>query len=325
MVHTLKFDIYERIYKNILYIRAVEERIAKEYINQEIRCPTHLSIGQELVPAIANIFFKKNDYVVSTHRSHAHYLSKGGDLEAFIAELYGKSSGCSKGIGGSMHLIDKKVNFMGSSAIVGNSIPLGVGLGESLILKNNKDNVSVIFLGDGATEEGVFYESLNYSVVKNLPVLFICENNFFSVYSPLSVRQPKNRKISAVAKSIGVKSFFAKNNNINQYYKIIKNSFDYVRKNRSPAFIELETFRYLEHCGYLEDDSLSYRPPLLIKDWKKRDPLKLLDRILKKNNALFNFSTFNLRVQKRINEAFFKAKKDKPLSYSELELFKYAK
>ena len=193
------------------------------------------------------------------------------------------------------------------------------------MLSNNKENISIIFLGDGATEEGVFYESLNYSVVKNLPVLFICENNFFSVYSSLLVRQPKNRKISLVAKSIGAKSYFAKNNNINQYYNVIQNSFDYVRKNRSPAFIELETFRYLEHCGHLEDDHLTYRPPKLVKDWKNRDPIKALDRILKKNNIELNLSKYKINIQKKIDMAFIKAKKDEPLRYRELESFKYAK
>ena len=179
-------------------IRLVEERIALEYPKNEIRCPTHLSIGQEGVPAALSIALNNADYAVSTHRGHAHYLSKGGNLNKMIAEIYGKKSGCSGGKGGSMHLIDKDVGFMGTSAIVGNSIPVGVGLGLALKLNKTK-NVSCIFLGDGAIEEGSFYESLNFAVLKELPIIFICENNLYSVYSPLSVRQPKNRNIRDLA------------------------------------------------------------------------------------------------------------------------------
>jgi len=152
-------------------IRAVEEKIAAEYNNQRMRCPTHLSIGQEAVPSAISSCINKNDFAVSTHRGHAHYLAKGGDLKAMIAEIYGKETGCSKGKGGSMHLIDTKVGFMGTSAIVGNSIPVGVGLALSCKLKKS-DQISIVYLGDGAVEEGVFYESLNFSILQKLRVLF---------------------------------------------------------------------------------------------------------------------------------------------------------
>ena len=134
---------------------------------------------------------REGDCAVSSHRAHAHYLAKGGNLKGLIAEIYGKETGCSKGIGGSMHLIDKSVNFMGSTAIVGNSIPVGVGL--ALAQKQAAlQQISCIYFGDGATEEGVYYESLNFAAVKSLPALFVCEQNLYSVYSPLSVRQPRN-------------------------------------------------------------------------------------------------------------------------------------
>ena len=190
-------DLKERLYIEMYRIRAVEEMIAFKYPEGKMRCPTHLSIGQEAVPAAYSLLINNSDFAVSTHRGHAHYLGKGGDLKSMIAEIYGKKTGCSKGKGGSMHLIDLNVNFMGTSAIVGNSIPVGVGLGLSIEL-NKTDQISCIFLGDGAIEEGVFYESLNFAAVRNLPILFICENNLYSVYSPLSVRQPKNRIIAEI-------------------------------------------------------------------------------------------------------------------------------
>ena len=158
-----------KLYSEMLRIRCVEEKIAEKYHEGKMRCPTHLSIGQEAVPVALSSIINKNDFAVSTHRGHAHYLAKGGSLNKMIAEIYGKSSGCSKGKGGSMHLIDQNVAFMGTSAIVGNSIPLGVGLSLSAKLKST-EQISCIYLGDGAIEEGVFYESINFAILKKLRV-----------------------------------------------------------------------------------------------------------------------------------------------------------
>ena len=189
----------------MLRIRMTEEAIAERYTENKMRCPTHLSIGQEAISVGVCSNLTKNDFVLSTHRAHAHYLAKGGDLKRMIAELYGKKTGCSKGMGGSMHLIDKSVGFMGSTAIVGNTIPVAVGLGLSLKLKK-EDGLSCVFFGDGAIEEGAFYESINYAVVHKLPVLFICENNLYSVYSGLTVRQPQGRKIYEMVDAMGIQT-----------------------------------------------------------------------------------------------------------------------
>ena len=169
------------IFKMMLKIRLAEETIAERYSEQKMRCPTHLCIGQEAVSSAVGHSLKKSDYAVSTHRSHGHYLGKGGDLNKMIAEIYGKETGCSKGYGGSMHLVDKDVGFMGSTAIVGNSIPVGIGLALASKL-NKSDIVTAIFLGEGAIEEGVFAESVNFAAQSKLPVLFVCENNLYSVF-----------------------------------------------------------------------------------------------------------------------------------------------
>ena len=182
--------IINKLYYQNYRIRSVETHIAENYSKGEMRCPTHLSIGQEAVSAALSQIMRKKDFAVSSHRAHAHYMAKGGSLKKMIAEIYGKVTGCSKGKGGSMHLIDIKSNFMGSTAIVGNTIPVGVGLALSSKIKK-EDKFSFIFFGEGAVEEGVFYESINFAAIKKLPVIFICENNFYSVYSPLNVRQPK--------------------------------------------------------------------------------------------------------------------------------------
>ena len=224
------------IYKNFLLIRLTDEEIAKKYLEWKMRCPTHLSVGQEIVSACLQESFKNDDVAVSSHRAHAHYLGKGGNLGKMIAEIYGKETGCSKGKGGSMHLIDTKCNFLGSTAIVGNSIPIGVG--HSLYFKiNKKKNVSLIFFGDAGVETGVFYESLNFAILKNLPSIFVCENNFYSVYTPLKERQSTKINIANRISGLGIKTIRVDTSNWQKVLKTLKYSRDYVIKNKKPITI----------------------------------------------------------------------------------------
>ena len=210
-IFKMKINILKKLYKFTYKARIVEEEIANRYKDGKMRCPTHLSIGQEAVSAALSLIIRKKDFSVSSHRAHLHYLANGGSLKRMIAEIYGKKSGCSKGKGGSMHLIDLSRNFMGSSAIVGNSIPVGVGLALSSIIKK-QSSLTYVFFGDGATEEGVFFESINFALVKKLPVIFICENNLYSVYSPLKDRQTKNRRIYKMVQGMGLKRYIANRN-----------------------------------------------------------------------------------------------------------------
>ena len=176
------------LYKSAFNFRYIETLISQEYSRGFIRCPTHLSVGQEMFPSVLAEFADNRDFAVSTHRSHYHYFSKGGSISAFFDELHGLPSGCSGGNGGSMHLIDESVGFMGSTAIVANTIPIGVGLANSQKISGTP-NLTYIFLGDGATEEGVFYESLHYASLLSLPIIFVVENNNYSVYTDLCARQ----------------------------------------------------------------------------------------------------------------------------------------
>ena len=300
---------YFEIYKNLLKIRLVENKIAQEYSKQKIRCPVHLSIGQEAIAAPLKVLLKKNDIVVSGHRAHAHYIGKGGDLKKFIYELYLKEKGFSRGKAGSMHLFDKKKGFYGSSPIVANMIPLGVGM--ALYNKVNKrNNIVLIFFGDGATEEGVFYESLNFAAVHNLKVIFICENNLYSVYSNLSYRQPKGRKIHKVANSLKVFSIKAEGNDVRSASNALSYSIDFVKKNKKPILIEFSTYRFIEHCGPNNDDNLNYRNQKEINKWFKKDPI---DKLYKNLNSeikkkLFNFS---VKFTKELDALFAKAEKSK--------------
>jgi pyruvate dehydrogenase E1 component alpha subunit len=288
-------------------IRSVELEISKRYSEGKMRCPVHLSVGQEAVPSAFSEIVSKNDFAVSSHRGHAHYLGKGGNLKTMIAEIYGKKTGCSKGKGGSMHLIDLSVNFMGTSAIVGNSIPMGVGLGLSAKVKKTKQ-VSFIFFGDGAIEEGVFYESINFATLKKLPVVFICENNFYSVYSPLAVRQPPGRSISKMVKGIGPKVLKCDGNDIISVYNNLKKATTEVRKGNGQFFLEFFTYRWLEHCGPNYDNNIGYRTEDEFRKWKKKDPI---NRLVKKfdNKSYNQIKKINRSVNKEIKEAFDFAEK----------------
>ena len=294
-----------KLYECMLRIRHTEETIAGRYSESKMRCPTHLSTGQEAVGAGVCSALRKDDFVLSTHRAHAHYLAKGGDLNKMIAEIYGKATGCTSGKGGSMHLIDKSVGFMGSTSIVGNTIPLAVGLGLSIKLKKT-DQVSCVFFGDAAIEEGVFFESINFAVLKELPILFICENNLYSVYSPLSARQPEGRNIFEMVRGLGVRSEHADGNNCLEVYSRTATTIESIRKGRGPCFIEFETYRWREHCGPLFDNDLGYRTEEEFLSWKKRDPIKLFETYLLNDSMISKKQLNDMKesVQTDVDRAF---------------------
>jgi pyruvate dehydrogenase E1 component alpha subunit len=293
------------LFSTMLRIRMIESAIADKYSQQEMRCPVHLSIGQEAPAAAFAQAVEKKDFAVSTHRGHAHFLAKGGSLDSMIAEIYGKSTGCSQGRGGSMHLADKSIGFMGTSAIVGNSIPIGVGLGLYLQIQKIKQ-ASCIFLGDGAIEEGVFYESANFAVLKKLPVVFFCENNQYSVYSPLEVRQPVGRSISQMVKGIGLNSQEVDGNDVIECFNATKQALEKARSGEGPQFLEFHTFRQLEHCGPNNDDHLSYRKPGELASWLERDPITSFTTYLLQKDLLSteDFEIIKNEIESEINSAF---------------------
>jgi len=262
-----------KLFESMLRIRLVEESIANKYSEQKMRCPTHLSIGQEAIAVGVCANLTSQDQVLSTHRAHAHYLAKGGCLNSMMAEIYGKASGCSKGMGGSMHLIDTSVGFMGSTAIVGNTIPVAVGLALEKKLTHKK-SIACVFFGDGATEEGAFYESVNFAIIHSLPILFICENNLYSVYSGLEVRQPVDRKIYKMARAMGISAQHGNGNDVEEVARKVKQAKTMIMKSGGPQFLEFDTYRWREHCGPNFDNNIGYREESEFLKWKKKDPLK---------------------------------------------------
>jgi TPP-dependent pyruvate/acetoin dehydrogenase alpha subunit len=286
---TLTSNGRELLYR-MIRIRYVEETIAERYSDQEMRCPTHLCTGQEAVSAASGLVLRDDDFAVSGHRAHGHYLGKGGDLTRMLAEIHGKVTGCSRGKGGSMHLIDTSVGFAGSSAIVGGTIPIGVGLALSATL-HGTDQVSCVFFGEAATEEGVFYESVHFAVLKKLPVLFLCENNLYSVYSPMTVRQASERQNRVMLQGMGLQYFSVDGNDACAVVETLKQVVDSARAGHGPAFCEFATYRWREHCGPNYDLDLPYRPQEEVDSWKTKDPLaqlqsRLLETGILKNNDI---------------------------------------
>lgn len=280
----MNVETLRALFYTMLRIRLVEERIAELYPEQEMRCPVHLCIGQEAVAAGVCAHLTRDDYVLSGHRSHGHYLAKGGDLRAMMAELYGKATGCARGKGGSMHLVDLAAGFLGAAPIVGSTIPIAVGAAFGAALRGER-RVAAVFFGEGATEEGVFHESLNFAALKRLPVVFVCENNLYSVYSPLSVRQPAERDLIAIAAGHGVAAARGDGNDVAAVYALAGEAVRRARDGGGPTLLELATYRWREHCGPFYDNDLGYRSAAEFAAWRQRCPIARAEHMLRAGGA----------------------------------------
>lgn len=292
----------ERFYSQMLRIRLAEEKLVELSKAGEISSLTHLSIGQEAVAVGICSALSKDDSVVSTHRCHAHYLAKGGDLKSMMAELFGKRDGCCGGRGGSMHLLDPGAGMNLSTPIVGGSIPIAVGLGLSIKLKSEK-RVSVAFFGDGAVEEGVFWESLNFASVHKLPVIFVCENNLYATHAHILKRQPSVDIAGRIA-SHNVCTRVVNGNNVLAVFSVADRLIKILREENQPVFIEAKTYRLKEHWGPGEDWHLGYRSRDEGRYWEARCPIKRLEKELKENGYPAGyFENLRIRIAKEIEEA----------------------
>ena len=263
-----------RLYRSMLLMRRLELEVARRYAEQEMRCPVHLSVGQEAVAAGVCEVLETRDQIVSTHRDHAHYVAKGGHIGRMLAEFYGRSDGCCGGRGGSMHLFDVAAGVLSSLPIVGSSIPIGVG--AALGFKQaGSDQIAVCFFGDAAIEEGVFHESANFAAIKKLPVIFVCENNLFSVYTRLDDRQPA-RPITELAKPHDIPTAYADGNDVQQVYRLTQEAAQRARSGGGPTFLLFDTYRWLEHCGPNYDNDIGYRTEAEFQQWKLRCPVERL-------------------------------------------------
>ena len=303
----------EKAYTYLIKVRKTEEAIASEYKNQEMRCPVHLSIGQEAVAVGVSMCLTNEDIVFSNHRCHSHYLAKGGNLDAMIAELYGKSTGCVKGLGGSMHLMDEKVGMLGASSIVGGSIPMAVGAGLTLKMQN-KPHAAVTYFGDGASEEGVFHESMNFAALKKLPVVFVCENNFTATSSPVSARQPMDN-IYRHGEAFGIPGTAVDGNDVVAVYEATFKAMERIKNGEGPSLIEAKTFRMRKHVGPDIDIASGVRTQEEWNRWLAKCPVRKFEE---RCNAEGLLSTQEQeKIQKRIEmeiERAFELAKSAPVA-----------
>ncbi|HEY3788419.1 MAG TPA: thiamine pyrophosphate-dependent dehydrogenase E1 component subunit alpha [Urbifossiella sp.] len=263
-----------RLYRSLYRIRRLEEEVARVYATDKIKSPVHLSIGQEAVSVGVCDALSPRDIVFGTYRGHALYLAKGGDLNSMVAELFGKATGCTKGKGGSMHLIDPEAGVMGMSAVVGTTIANAAGYAYALKVRRS-DAVVVSFFGDGATEEGVFAETMNFAALKQLPILFVCENNGYAIHTHQKRRQGKP-DICARAEAFGLHAERLDGSDVIGLSQRSQEVIDQLRAGGGPWFFEVNTYRWREHVGPGRDFQLGFRDESECEPWIAADPVQRL-------------------------------------------------
>lgn len=315
-----KFFLY--LYCEMLRIRTFEESLISPILNNEIRTPCHLYSGQEAIAVGVCAALHKEDLIFGNHRSHGHYLAKGGDMKKMAAEILTRETGCSRGRGGSMHLIAPEVGMLGSAPIVSGTISLATGAALASLIQ--KDGLVVVsFFGDGAAGEGVLYESLNFAALNKLPILFVCENNFYSTH--MSIRDCRVEKhIYNVADPFCVESKQVDGNDVLTVYEAAQKSIQACRQGHGPAFLECLTYRQRGHVG--PDDNIQgchtdIRPAQEIKKWRLKDPIQIFEIKLLEMGLAQAIDKIKIDVQDEVDAAHRFAKESPPPSIEDLEKF----
>ncbi len=270
---TSRIELNLELYKKIYLSRKSEEKIQEHYNEDEMKTPMHMSMGEEAIAVGVCHSLKAEDQIFGTYRSHAIYLAKTGDTDNFFAEMYGKDTSMQKGKSGSMHLCAPELGFMGSSAIVGSIIPVAVGAAFANKQKGNS-KLAVVFFGDGATDEGVFWESLNAACLMKLPILFVCEDNGLAVHTPISKRHGYT-SITDIVSKFNCNVLKENTTDVEVIYELACKSTKLIKTNQMPCFMELKYYRYLEHVGINEDFNAGYRSKDKFEEWHKKDPVNL--------------------------------------------------
>ncbi len=272
------------LYRRMLRIRLIEEEIERRYHQDQMKTPIHLVIGQEATAVGCCAAMRPTDLVYSSHRTHGVYLAKGGDLKAMLSEMHCRANGCAGSRGGSMHLIDFSVGMAGTSAIVAGSVPIATG--AALAAKMQRaDRVIAVFFGEAATEQGVVSESLNFAALKQLPIVFFCENNFYSVQSPLATRQPE-RDLHEWAASHAMRATRVDGMNVLDVYETAKTAIERARAGQGPTFIEARVYRYRAHGGAGDDSKTGYRAVAEREAWENHCPVESFYSAVKRAGIL---------------------------------------
>jgi TPP-dependent pyruvate/acetoin dehydrogenase alpha subunit len=292
------------LYYAMLRIRRIEEEIERRYHQDLMKTPIHLVIGQEATSVGCCAALRDADLLYSSHRTHGNYLAKGGDLKAMLCEMHCRANGCVGSRGGSMHLIDKRVGMAGTSAIVGGAVPIATGAALAAQMKRD-DRVVVVFLGDATTEEGVTSESLNFAALKGLPVIFFCENNFYSVQSPLATRQPA-RALHTWAASYGMAAVEVDGVNVLAVHDAAQRAVARARAGDGPTFIEAKVYRFRAHGGSGDDSRTGSRAEAAREAWEAVCPLRLFEAYLRAQHILDDEIVAGMehRIDEEIAEAF---------------------
>lgn len=275
-------DLIARLYKSMLLIRQFELRLAEIYHTDAIKSPIHLSVGQESIAVGVCDPLLADDIVSNTYRCHATYIAKGGDLNEMMAELYGKATGCAGGKAGSMHLVDIKHGILGASAVVGTTVPIAAGyafaLQQEAKLTGHQRVIASVF-GDGCTEEGCFFETINFAALKKLPILFVCENNGLAIHTPHTKRWATTQLCERVG-TYGIPTFQIQDGDVFKIRDAVSDALTALRTGSGPIFIECATYRWLEHVGPRDDHSDGYRDLAVFEQWKENDQIARLAAML---------------------------------------------
>lgn len=287
-------------------IRECEESLVEPINKGEVRTPCHLYSGQEAVAAGVLANFTGKDYVFGTHRSHGHFLAKGGRMRHIMAEIFCRETGCARGRGGSMHLVDPEKGMLGAAPIVGGTISLALGAALSAHIRDDK-RVSAAFFGDGATGEGAIYESLNFAALHNLPMLFVCENNLYATHMPIRACR-NNECISRIAEPFNIKTCRVDGNDVLKVYEAAKEAVALCRAGKGPVFIECLTYRLRGHVG--PDDAIQgihtdIRPAGELSAWREKDPIVRFEKYLlaKRVISLLELDVMKRKVQAEVSDA----------------------
>lgn len=311
---TSRADQKAYLYRQLLWLRHSEETLVSLYKEQEMRTPTHFGTGQEAIAVGVCEALERSDVVYSHHRCHNHYLAKGGNLIKLIAELYGREEGCSKGRGGSVHLTDRDQGFIISSAILAQTIPVATGSALAFQM-DGKKNVAVCFFGEATCEEGAFYESMNYASTHKLPVLFVCENNFYSTESPLSSRQPEGTELCERARSFKIRAEKVDGNDVYAVYNAAKLAVAELRSGKGPVFLECTTYRWREHVGPYFDYEFNrnYRSKEELEQWMQKCPVKRAANYLLEKDLVTptDMEKWQQEVEEKVKKAVSLAKESR--------------
>lgn len=270
-------DLNIALYRKLYLIRQAEEAIRANYADDKMKTPMHMSAGGEAICVGVCEALRPQDQILGTYRSHGIYLAKTGETDQFFAEMYGKATGMARGKGGSMHLTNVEGGLICTSAIVGTTIPVAVGAAYANKMKKN-GKVVAVFFGDGAIDEGVFWESINSACSMKLPLLFVCEDNGFAVHIPKHQRHGY-KLITDLVSQLDCSVYSESSTDAEVIYNLTKRAIDGLKDNR-PAFLHLKYYRYLEHVGINEDFNQGYRDRAEYDEWRKKDPVELQRRKL---------------------------------------------